>query len=230
MSSSGAIHVVAAVNLTRGFGAIRHVTALAGAPPGREIQSSRTPSRQKRSQGPSLSLRLYARSGRAPVEFPVTFIQDACRDAGDDETGVVDALLPPSKNAARLELVLNGTVIDTFVAGTTGAVRDIRQAPRASRRGAGDTEGGDDPVLTWRGAATARAGRAAAGAAGPTYTVQISTHDGRTWQTAGFGLREPRARIDRQMIGDAETVRVRVTATNGFSSTSAERTIKAADL
>ena len=32
------------------------------------------------------------------------------------------------------------------------------------------------------------------------------------------------------MLGEAETVRVRVTATNGFESSSTEKTIKATDL
>jgi hypothetical protein len=236
MSGTGAIHVVAAVNLTRGFGQIRHVTALTGATPGRELQSSRASARQTRSgrpAGPSLALRLYGRGGRGSVEYPVPFIPDACRDATDDETGVVDVLLPPSRNAARLELLLNGTVVDTFVAGVTGAVRDIRQAARKTRRRAaeGVGEGADDPVLTWRsGSAAARSRRAAAAGTGPTYTVQVSTDDGKTWQTAGFGLRQPQVRIDRQLLGDADTVRIRVTATNGFVSSSAERTMKVSDL
>ena len=232
MAGTGAIHVVAAVNLTRGFGTVRHVTALAGVAPGRALESARTSARQKRNtRGPSLALRLYTRGGRAAQEFPVTFIADACRDAGDDETGVIDALLPPARNATRLELVLNGSVVDTFVAGSTGAVRDIRQAPRALRRRAGAEAEDADPVLTWRTAAAgARSRGGAAGAPGPTYTVQISTDDGRTWQTAGFALREPQVTIDRQMIGEAETVRVRVTATNGFESASTEKTMKAADL
>jgi hypothetical protein len=229
MSGTGAIHVVAAVNLTRGFGTVRHVTALAGVAPGRELASARSSRRQTRAtRGPSLALRLYSRGGRGPLEFPVTFIPDACRDAGDDETGVVDVLLPPARNASRLELMLNGSVVDTFVAGATGSVRDIRQAPRATRRRAAEADEAD-PVLTWRPGGAARS-RAAAGAPGPTYTVQISTDDGRTWQTAGFALREPRVTIDRHLIGEADTVRVRVTATNGFESSSTEKKIKATDL
>ena len=232
MAGTGAIHVVATVNLTRGFGTVRHVNALAGVAPGRALESARTSGRQKRTaRGPSLALRLYTRGGRTAQEFPVAFIADACRDPGDDETGVIDVLLPPARNATRLELVLNGSVVDTFVAGSTGAVRDIRQAPRARRSRAGADTDDADPVLTWRsGAAGARTRAGAAGAPGPTYTVQISTDDGRTWRTAGFALREPQVTIDRQMLGEAETVRVRVTATNGFESASAEKTMKAADL
>jgi hypothetical protein len=171
-----------------------------------------------------LALRVYTRGGRSPVEYPATFIPDACREAGADETGVIDVLLPPSKNPARLELVFNGSVVDTFVPGASGAVRDIRQASRAARaRGA--TEDDDNPVLTWSSGGSARK-RSAAGASATTYTVQVSTDDGRTWQTAGFALKEPQVTIDRQMLGDASAVRVRVTSTNGFESKSTETTIK----
>ena len=192
MAGTGAIHVVAAVNLTRGFGTVRHVTALAGVAPGRELQRARTSAQQKRAaRGPSLVLRLYTRGGRTPVEFPVTFIADACRDAGDDETGVIDALLPPSRNASHLELVLNGSVVDTFVAGAAGAVRDIRQASRTARRGA-ESGDEDDPVLTWRpAAAVARRRGAAAGAPGPTLH---GPDQHRRWTHLADGrIRAPRA-------------------------------------
>jgi hypothetical protein len=146
---------------------------------------------------------------------------------------VIDVFLPPMKDASRLELVINGSVMDTFVPGGTGAVRDIRSAaPAPRRRGAAAAAAEDvdaDPVMTWKeaGAATRRRG---AGGAGPTYTVQVSTDDGKTWLTAGFGLREPRVTLDRQAFGDADTVRVRVTATNGFQSSTSEKTLKVSDL
>ncbi len=51
-----------------------------------------------------------------------------------------------------------------------------------------------------------------------------------TWQTVGYGLTEPQVRVDRTVLGDAETVKVRVTATTGFKSVSTEKTMKASDL
>ena len=78
---------------------------------------------------------LHARRPQSPLNFPSTFIADACRDAGDDETGVIDALLPPSKNPSHLELVLNGSVVDTFVAGAP--VPCVTFVRRRGRPGAG---------------------------------------------------------------------------------------------
>ena len=71
---------------------------------------------------------------------------------------------------------------------------------------------------------------AAGHSAGTRYTVQVSVDGGTTWQTVGYGLTEPQVRIDRTVLGDAETVKVRVTATTGFKSVSTEKTMKASEL
>ena len=62
------------------------------------------------------------------------------------------------------------------------------------------------------------------------YTVQVSVDGGATWQTVGYGLTEPQVRVDRTVLGDAEKVKVRVTATTGFRSVSTEKTMKASEL
>ena len=101
----------------------------------------------------------------------------------------------------------------------------VRTARTLARARAG-SEDDDNPVLTWSSGGGNARKRSAAGASAPTYTVQVSTDEGRTWQTAGFALKEPQVTIDRQMLGDASAVRVRVTSTNGFESKSTETTIK----
>ena len=90
----------------------------------------------------------------------------------------------------------------------------------------------DNPVLTWQVAGTSRArgGGAAVPPPGRVYIVQVSIDGGRTWQTAGFGLRQPSVTIDRRLLGDAETVRVRITSTNGFERATTEQTLKVDDL
>jgi hypothetical protein len=234
-AGTNTIHVVATVNLTQGTGAIRHVTALPAVPVGAAMLSARSASRKRiaRAKGPALSLRLYGKTGRWQA-YPAALIPDACTNPGDDETGTIDALLPPAKNASRMELLLNDKVIDTFVPGPPPArVRAIRPAAPAPRRRGPEAEAVEDnPVLTWQETGTSRArGRGAAAAPpGRVYTVQVSIDGGRTWQTAGFGLRQPSVTIDRQLLGDAETVRVRITSTNGFERATTEQTLKVDDL
>jgi hypothetical protein len=51
-----------------------------------------------------------------------------------------------------------------------------------------------------------------------TYIVQISTDNGRTWQTLAVGLVTPEITIDRNQFYRAESLLVRVIATDGFRS------------
>jgi hypothetical protein len=124
-------------------------------------------------------------------------------------------------------------------------------ATRGAIRAAGADDAADeeaDAVLSWtpaappaargsRGArpAARRGAPPAAEAEAPAsrdtrYTVQVSADDGATWQTVGFALTAPEVRIDRHVLGDAATVKVRVTATSGFSSVTTEKTMKASEL
>jgi len=235
VSRSGSVHVVATLNLTRASGRIRHVTAYDR--PARRTTAVQG-ARGRRSAEPDVSLRFYG-SGPRPRIIPVAFIRDACTNRGDDVTGTVDTLLPAIKNATRLELVLNGQVVDTFSAGDpVGAVRNIhsarpaRASTRRSRAAAGTTDDVEEAaLLTWQPSGGARRARARAERApSPVhYTVQISTDDGATWRTATFDSTEPQARIDRQLFGDADTIKVRVVATNGFRRAVSEKTMAASD-
>ena len=252
MPTGSTVHVVATLNVTQQTGELRHVLPVAAVPPGHGPLASGRPQRRGRAgRGPEVALRVFGRAGSLIGEFVAPFIADACRDPGDDVTGSIDAFLAGASAATRLELVLDGTVVDTFTPGAApGAVANIRgSAParrprggavRARRVGGADLDPDADPILTWTPPAgprrtgvrkTVRAGGAAAAAAADTqYTVQVSVDGGATWQTVGFALKTPQVRIDRAVLGDAETVKVRVTATSGFTSTTTEKTLKASEL
>ena len=230
--SRGATHVLATVNLTRGSGNLRHVTAVGAVPAGQAALASKT-ARRRAGGKPSdrVTLRLYGKGGRLVREYPTDVILDGCLNPGDDTTGTIDTFLEPVKDASRLELLLNGSVIDTFVPGAPArAVQNIRSAAARGRRA--DRAAAEDaaPVITWAESGSGRARRdAGPSGSGRIYTVQVST-DGKTWQTVGFGLREPRVTLDRQLLGDADTIKVRVTSNDGFRSVSSEKSLKVADL
>ena len=154
-------------------------------------------------------------------------------------TGAIDTFLTGVGGAGRLELLLNGVVVDTVLpAAPARAAQNIRAetvTQRARARGAratGADEVVENPVITWSeagGRARTGAARALPGA-GRTYTVQVSTDAGSTWQTVGFALHEPRVVIDREALGGSEDVLVRITSTDGFKSVSSQRKFKVADL
>jgi len=239
--SAGTVHVVATINLTRGTGSIRHVNPVESPTPGQRELSTRAPAKRRGNARAEdqVALRVSNASGQVLGEYPAGVIPDACQDPGDDRTGIVDAFLPGASAAARIELVLNAAAIDTFVAGTAvKSPQNIKRAtavPRTARaRGrAGVADRSAEAVLTWTEAGAVRTRRRAgaeAAVAGRTYTVQVSTDDGASWQTVGFGLREPRVTIDRQILAGAPSVRVRVTSTDGFRSATSEKTFRAGEI
>ena len=236
MSSSGMIHIVATLNLTRGTGRLLHMTpqpaAASGTPARREAEASR---RRGAIKKPLITLRVYDQRGRMLNGYRAELIPDACRDVGDDNTGSVDVFIPQDLSASRLDLVLNGTVLDTFTpGGPAKAVRNIRAAGAAAgraraRRAIGGPAGGEstDPVITWNPTTATRAE-----GAGPktVYSVQVSTDDGNSWQTVGFDLHEPQVAIDHNLLGNVKKIKVRITSTDGFRSATVEKVFKASDL
>jgi hypothetical protein len=251
MPTGGTIHVVATLNVTQRSGELRHVLPVTAVPPGQAPLAAGRPRRSSRAaRGPQVALRVFGRGDALIGEFPATFIADACRDPGDDVTGSIDAFIAGASSATRLDLLLDGTVVDTFIPGAApGAVANIRGstpaggprrgAARARRTGGAAPDADADPIVTWTPAPAPRAGArkapraggtAAAPAADTQYTVQVSVDGGATWQTVGFALKTPQVRIDRGVLGDADTVKVRVTATSGFTSTTTEKTLKASEL
>jgi hypothetical protein len=255
MPAGGTVHVVATLNATQGTGQLRHVTPIAAAAVGQApLPKGGGRTRGGGAGGHDARLRVYGAGEKLLGEYPAPWIQDSCRDPGDDDTGSIDVFVPGAASATKLELVFNGTVVDTFTpAPTPKAVSNIRgSAPaRGARRGATRAAGGPgaadeaadaDPVLTWTAPAApatrARRGAARSGPAGAAeppgaatqYTVQISVDGGKTWQTVGYALKEPQVRIDRTVLGDADTVKVRITATSGFKSVVTEKTMKASEL
>ena len=238
-SGAGAVHIVGTLNLTHASGVLRHVTPYASAPAGTSLLAQVTSSARSRPMsGSKAIIRLYRRNARTPQEFAPPFIQDACTNPGDDVTGSIDVLIPSATDAVRLDLVLDGHVVDTFEPGAApSAVRNIRRVtPRAKVRGlaaSGSVGAEDSAMLTWQApkAASVRGLARGSGAAPSlTYTVHVSADDRRTWHTAGFGLRSPQVAIDRRLFGETGTVTVRITATNGFSSATTEKSMKVADL
>jgi hypothetical protein len=183
------IHVVARVNLTRRQGTIEFVNPLpSGAP------STPEP-------GSEVLVRVLRADGTLLEELPVEVKLDSELGPRDDRTGLVDATLPVDPDARMLELVIGGQTVDVF-----RAAAHPPTGPTAGRVAV------DEYVLhlTWYPGPTADAKH--------TYTVQASTDDGETWHTLGIGLTEPSISIDKNQFERGRAVRLRVLATDGFTS------------
>jgi hypothetical protein len=65
---------------------------------------------------------------------------------------------------------------------------------------------------------------------GPTYIVQVSKDDGKSWLTVGMGLKQPQLTIDRGLLSGTNNILVKVIATNGVQSETSTKTFSVEDL
>jgi hypothetical protein len=181
------VSVVATVNLTSRQGRIVYVNPLE-----RAVASDRE------RPGPAV-LRVRGADDQVTRELPVAVRLNSELRAGDDEVGIVDAVLRVEASTRAIELVIHGQVVDSYaIGGSLPSARAVRVVQGAAREVAivADAE----PALE----------RA------HTYAVQVSTDGGRSWQAVAVGLKSPAFELDRSQFRAGQEVRVRVVATNGL--------------
>ena len=118
---------------------------------------------------------------------------------GQAERGLVDAIVVADPDAKSIELWIASKVVDTFRA---DAVPPHVSNVRIAERGPGAR------VLTWD--------TDAKGDTRHTYSVQVSSDNGRTWQTIAVGFTSTEIPIDYGQFGGAKQIVVRLIATDGF--------------
>lgn len=181
------ISVVAMVNLTKREGKIEYVNPVPQGELSRPAPESPVVVLVKRLDGQVL------------YECPVGVkpLSDTAR--GQDELGIVDAIIAAEADAKVIELSIAGRSVDTFRASETPpGVRRVRRA-------AADPHA---PVVAWETDARPQDKH--------TYSVQASTDNGKTWQTLAVGLTSTQVAIDRSQFRGAKQVLIRVIATDGF--------------
>jgi hypothetical protein len=183
------VSVVATVNLTRRTGAIKFVNPVPNLEPSAAAEEGRA------------VLRVATVDGTPLGEFPAPIQIDSELEPDEDQIGLVDTVVLAAPGAARIDLVVDDEVVDTFQAGG---------APPRARALNAVPAGKDELGLALELEEPAEEGQ--------TFTIQVSTDSGRSWQTIGVGLPEPSTLVDRSQFSPGEEVLVRVMATNGFTS------------
>lgn len=188
--STALVSVVATANLTRTAGKVRYVNPLERA------LASDVPAKT------SAYLRVKGAAGEVlGDDYPVEVKLNSELRPGEDLVGIIDAIIPVPTNARSIELVIDQQVVDTFAVG--GGI------PRVFALRAVETAG-KDLALT--------ADVQGALAENQTYCVQVTTDNGRTWQTMGVGLKHPSVALDRGQFRGGQEIRVRIIATDGLTS------------
>jgi hypothetical protein len=181
------VSVVARVNLTKRTGRILYVNPLE-----RPIASDRE-------RAGALLLRVRGLGDQVLLEAGVPVRLNSELRAGEDQVGIVDAIVRVDGSARAIELVLDDQVIDSHtVGGSLPVVRALRLGRGAAQEIA---------IVSDAEPAVER---------GQTYSVQVSTDEGRTWQTVAIGLKRPAIDLDSSQFRAGQEVRVRVVATNGL--------------
>ncbi|MFF9162146.1 hypothetical protein ACF081_18010 [Streptomyces longwoodensis] len=205
--SEAYVSVVGTVNLTQRNGGIRYVNPVEphAAPPSDPASAGPAPDG---AEGPTAVLRIVQSGGAPPEEVTVPVRLSSEPDPGTDRTGLIDAVAPAGTAPEAIELVLDGQVVDTFrPAGPPPTLRSARHS--------GTEDGALGMALEFD----------ANPEPGQTYSAQVSSDGGRTWHTVGVGLKDPTVQLDRHLLRHSTDVRLRITTTNGFSSTTAETSV-----
>jgi len=113
---------------------------------------------------------------------------------------LLDVTLPLPAEAAQLDLLVDGAVVDSRKAAATAP----RAAALTARRDAAAHE------FNWDSGGSPQDGH--------TYTIQISADNGATWTTLATGVKTPRYRLDHDQVPGQSRVLLRVVATDGFRS------------
>jgi hypothetical protein len=192
------INVIASINLTKNTGRIQYVQPLSVKVP----QTAPT-------DGLNAQIVLKDKAGNVLSDNSVPVSLESCADAAAEHMGVVNAVVPAHPDAAELELRFRDRQLDTYSAAPPpSAVTNIRKRATATPSA---LEAVPPTELTWDSAE----------AADPkvTYTVQIRRSPSEPWQTLSAGRPTPDINVDASQYPRHQKLQVRVTATNGFTTT-----------
>lgn len=180
------VHIVGSVNLTKGQGKIDYVLPLERG----EQSPSGTQSR--------VTIRSLGAKQKILDALPIDLIPVANEGHGPDERGIISATIAVDPLANRLELLIDGNLVDSFDA------EPGPNPPSAVRM----TASGDRFAIEWDD------GRREGSRV--TYDVLISEDGGRSWQTVGVGLESPRATALNATLSRGSPLQIRIRANGGF--------------
>ena len=200
----GGIRIIGSVNLTSAAGSI---SAVLPAATGGDAPGDASGDESAGPDGHQLSIRLLDAAGELIEEQPAVFRRSSCEDPDQDVTGVLDSVLPARADAATVEVVLDGGVLDRRPIGGPVSATATLQPGVAD---AGPTADGGRQ-LSWS---------VPDAPAGQRYAVQLSDDDGASWRTVAVDLAQPEVRLPADELAGApgRPLLARILAVTGLSS------------
>lgn len=201
------IHVVGSVDVKDGTGQILYVnpTTAPTADPGANGAAGAV---REPAPGSGFELIVEDASGNELQRLRPSLLRPS--DAGDSTAGLIDQRIVPTEGMARLKLLYDGKVVDTFEAGNPEpAIAGAQPAP-------GDVALGPMPGEPAKQRLALDEFQPEAGIS---YTVQVRPAGDALWQTVAVGRPTPDVVIDSNQFPGAETATVRVLRSTGFDDT-----------
>jgi hypothetical protein len=198
------ISVVGSIDLDEKTGKLRYV------------QPIQTPPLVPTGDGPRATLVLKDDAGTRLTETEVPLTLESCTDADDHHhIGFLNVIIPSHPQATSLELLYEGSRLDTFAAASPPSqVTNIRKKsppPPSALESALESSAPPTTELTWDSAEAADPG--------VTYTVQVRRDSSEPWQTVSVGRPTPEVNVDARQFAPRQKLQVKITATNGFRTT-----------
>ncbi len=151
-------------------------------------------------------IRFVDGTGKTIKRYVVNLRRDTDIPAGKDQTGLIDAVVPFSPTATKVEVLLYGEVVDSrSISKHPPKLRHLKNPQVPGSRALG---GPGIALFTWEASDDDHDHL--------TYTVLASTDRGKTWQTIALGLTESKMELHPEDFGKAESVLLRVIASDGM--------------
>ena len=198
LTDSNFINLIATINITQLTGKISYTNKVSKA-------VVYNPDRQ-----PSALLRLFDDRNNLLREVKVAIRINTDIETGQDSTGIVDAMIPANPAIKKIELVFRNKVLDTKTFTTNENLVKLSDSARIeSRRITSNENKKTGYLVSWDHKALTN---------NTIYHVQISTDNGQSWQTIGFGLKSKNFLVEDNLFNNQKNVLIKILANEGLET------------
>jgi hypothetical protein len=202
MSQEKLIHVVGSVDIQTGTGEFLYVNPTTAAAAASELAAAgAAPPGDAPAPGTGFELVAQAADGRELWRLRPAILLPSDQDT--PKAGLIDQSVAHVEGMARLVLLHDGKIVDTFEAGSPQAPRAAESALEmgAGPPGRPDKRSMSLPIEPERGIS---------------YTIQVRPEGEKTWQTIAVGQKSPKVVLDHNQFPAAERASIRVLRSTGF--------------
>lgn len=191
------VRALAKVDLSKGQGSLTYVreTPLIRALPSPQDQTA-------------VQLRLTFQQGNSVLK-PMELQRYPDAHSQDKGIGTAEANVPITEKPEKVELLINGTVVDTVIVSAASPPIKINK-PSQSDLNALKT--GKPLQLSWLPPEQDNSD--------VTYSIQMSYDQGRSWHTTAINLKDPQSPLRLDQASGVDNIQIRVIASNRYNSQS----------